>query len=430
MANRSDPLINSVSGSDPQNCLEYITRQRIYDSRYWKEVCFGLTISDVLEKSIQQLQCVGTVPYMTFISLLLKLLQLNAEYDIIYNAFIDQDKFKYTTILGCVYIRLICRPIEIYTSLEPYYNDYRTIRVYDGGIVSGNITKPFTTTTIDQIIHQLLTSTHIFGITLPRLPLRRTLYDSNYLPTIRRPTALADVLSTISIPSNTGNDTENDNDTTGSKNQLYYNQLLERLRQKAFDEKLPSAIVAWEKRQQKQQQQQSLNGTSIIKNKLSRVDTSTSSSSSDIVTQQNQNEIHFNNDENDYKEQYEQSQSSDQQEQQSAPLTSTSTTLDHDPNIINGDDNILKTQIKHKDKKDSSTKKSKKDKRNYDNLFKKKDKNVTTNKKLYENQKQKHSKSNNNTDTSNEEEEEKQQQEQSDEYWNQERSKLGFKPLK
>jgi hypothetical protein len=62
MANASDPLANSLSGSDPQNLLEYITRQKIYDSRYWKEECFGLTVADVLEKAAKQLPCIGGLP--------------------------------------------------------------------------------------------------------------------------------------------------------------------------------------------------------------------------------------------------------------------------------------------------------------------------------------------------------------------------------
>ena len=51
MANRTDPLAAQLSGQDPQNLIEYITRQKIYDSRYWKETCFGLSVVDVLEKA-------------------------------------------------------------------------------------------------------------------------------------------------------------------------------------------------------------------------------------------------------------------------------------------------------------------------------------------------------------------------------------------
>ena len=49
MANVTDPLARTVHGKDPQNLIEYITRQKIYDSIYWKEECFGLSATDVHE---------------------------------------------------------------------------------------------------------------------------------------------------------------------------------------------------------------------------------------------------------------------------------------------------------------------------------------------------------------------------------------------
>lgn len=35
---------------------------------------------------------------------------------------------RYVTILGAVYLRLVGKPLEIYTLLEPLYSDYRKIR--------------------------------------------------------------------------------------------------------------------------------------------------------------------------------------------------------------------------------------------------------------------------------------------------------------
>ena len=43
MANRTDPLAAQVHGTNPQNLIERILRERIYANRYWKEHCFGLT---------------------------------------------------------------------------------------------------------------------------------------------------------------------------------------------------------------------------------------------------------------------------------------------------------------------------------------------------------------------------------------------------
>jgi len=86
MANVTDPLVNQLSGSDPQNLLEYITRQKIYDSRFWKEECFGLTVADVLEKCTH-IKTIGTLP-CHYLALTLKLLQLHPEHELIRSAFV------------------------------------------------------------------------------------------------------------------------------------------------------------------------------------------------------------------------------------------------------------------------------------------------------------------------------------------------------
>lgn len=166
MANVTDPLISQLHGSDPQNCIEYITRQKIYDSRYWKEYCFGNSVLDVLEKSTgstttgnrtgaskRHLQCIGGLP-CHFLALLLKLLQLHPEHTIIQKAFIEQTTFKYTRVLGCLYVRLTSRPVDIYTSFEPLLNDYRKIRVW-----TGPIQRRWEITTVDQFVYELLSHT-------------------------------------------------------------------------------------------------------------------------------------------------------------------------------------------------------------------------------------------------------------------------------
>lgn len=43
MANRTVKDANSIHGTNPQYLVEKITRTRIYESKYWKEECFGLT---------------------------------------------------------------------------------------------------------------------------------------------------------------------------------------------------------------------------------------------------------------------------------------------------------------------------------------------------------------------------------------------------
>jgi pre-mRNA-splicing factor 38A len=216
MANRTDPLISSVSGSDPQNLLEYITRQKIYDSRFWKEECFGLTVADVLEKSTS-LQCIGALP-AHFLALCLKLLQLHPETELVTETFVDQEDFKYTRVLGCLYLRLTGRPTEIYERLEPLYRDRRKLRVW---------TPPcWGLKHVDDFIHECLTEPRILNLSLPRLPSRRSLQEAGYLEEGPRPTALKDVL-------------------------MEYGGPIAYLKHKALVENNPLAMELWERRRAK-----------------------------------------------------------------------------------------------------------------------------------------------------------------------------------
>ncbi|PVU96234.1 hypothetical protein BB559_002466 [Furculomyces boomerangus] len=48
----------SIRGTDPQNLFEKIVRTRIHDSLYWKEHCFGLNASGIIDKAIE-INCIG-----------------------------------------------------------------------------------------------------------------------------------------------------------------------------------------------------------------------------------------------------------------------------------------------------------------------------------------------------------------------------------
>jgi pre-mRNA-splicing factor 38A len=176
MANVTDPLAAAVHGTDPQNLMEYITRQKIYDCRYWKEECFGLTAADILEKATQ-LTCIGGTyggnsQPTKFVCLILKLLQISPPTELI-DAFLDATEFKYVRALGAFYKRLTGRPADIYTSLEPLYTEYCKLCYRD-------VTE-WKLWTMDQLIHQLLHNNRVCGIALPRLPSRRHLLDEGYL---------------------------------------------------------------------------------------------------------------------------------------------------------------------------------------------------------------------------------------------------------
>ena len=48
------PLLPAASAHPwLQNLVEYISRQRIYDSLYWKQECFGLSAERLVDKAVE-----------------------------------------------------------------------------------------------------------------------------------------------------------------------------------------------------------------------------------------------------------------------------------------------------------------------------------------------------------------------------------------
>ena len=161
MANVTDPLAAALHGTDPQNLMEYIVRQKIYDSRYWKEECFGLTAVTVLEKA-SSLSNIGASfggnrQPTKFLCLVLKLLQIQPDEELV-DEFIAQEDFKYVRALGAFYKRLTGRPADIYTALEPLYNDYRKLRYRD--------IDEWKLVHMDEFVHSLFTQDRVCGIAL------------------------------------------------------------------------------------------------------------------------------------------------------------------------------------------------------------------------------------------------------------------------
>jgi len=181
MANVTDPLARSVHGKDPQNLIEYITRQKIYDSIYWKEECFGLSASDVVKKAVELKALGGSYGANNkptrFLCLALKLLQIQPEEGIVEEFLLNED-FKYVRALGAFYLRLTGRPAEIYEQIEPLYHDFRKLRFRT--MTGWKITH------VDEFADELLTSDRICGIALPHLPKRDVLVSAGYLDGPRR----------------------------------------------------------------------------------------------------------------------------------------------------------------------------------------------------------------------------------------------------
>jgi pre-mRNA-splicing factor 38A len=177
MANTTDKFAASVHQTNPQNLIEYIMRQKIYDSLYWKQNCFGLSAEDVVDKGVE-IRFLGGMfgepqKPTDFICLVLKLLQIQPEKEIILE-YIRNDEFKYLRLLGAFYMRLVGRAVEVYQYLEPLLNDYRRVRVRrpDGS---------FALSHIDEIIDEMLRQDHLFNIAMPRLPQRKVLEETGQL---------------------------------------------------------------------------------------------------------------------------------------------------------------------------------------------------------------------------------------------------------
>ncbi|KAG7671611.1 putative Pre-mRNA-splicing factor 38A [Nannochloris sp. 'desiccata'] len=171
MANRTDKEAASVHGTNPQNLVEYILRQKIYDSLYWKQDCFGLSAERIVDKAID-LRFIGGMfgepqKPTEFICLILKMLQIQPDKEIVLE-FIKNDDFKYLRLLGAFYLRLVGKAVDVFNYLEPLLNDYRRVRVRDP---SGT----FALSHIDELIDQMLRGDYLFHIALPRLPARHSL---------------------------------------------------------------------------------------------------------------------------------------------------------------------------------------------------------------------------------------------------------------
>lgn len=177
MANRTDKEAYSIHGTNPQNLVEYISRQKIYDSLYWKQDCFGLSAERLVDKAVELKEVGGMFGEpqkpSNFICLILKMLQIQPTKDIIVE-FIKNDDFKYLRLLGAFYMRLVGRPLDVYQYLEPLYNDYRKVRVR-------TLLGKQELSHVDELIDAMLQQDRLFTISLPRLPSRLMLENSGQL---------------------------------------------------------------------------------------------------------------------------------------------------------------------------------------------------------------------------------------------------------
>mmetsp|Transcript_15167 Transcript_15167/g.40691 ORF Transcript_15167/g.40691 Transcript_15167/m.40691 type:complete len:341 (-) Transcript_15167:285-1307(-) len=179
MANRTDPLAQTVHGTNPQYLVEKIVRTKIYNHGFWKEHCFGLTAETLIDRAVKLEYVGGTyggarVP-TEFLMLTLKMLQIQPEREIILELIVQEDH-KYVRALGAFYLRLTGSGPDIYNFLEPLYNDYRKLRTREA---SGS----FKIVHMDEFVETLLDEKDSYAcdIALPALPKRTNLVASGGL---------------------------------------------------------------------------------------------------------------------------------------------------------------------------------------------------------------------------------------------------------
>lgn len=176
MANRTAKHAVNIHGTDPQNLIEKIIRERIYDCNYWKEECFALNEESLLEKAAGLNFVGGTFGNqkpVPFLCLVLKMLQIQPEKQVVL-ALLHNEDFKYVRVLAAFYFRLTGSSLEIYKELEPLLVDKRKIRMK---MNDGSYSLSF----VDELIDRLLREDRVFDIILPRLTKRIVFEESNEL---------------------------------------------------------------------------------------------------------------------------------------------------------------------------------------------------------------------------------------------------------
>lgn len=171
----SGPL---VRGQNPATLIEEATRNRITNSLYWKESCFGLNAATLLDRAVELTYIGGTygvgMKPTPFLCLAFKLLTLVPDQEII-REYLDYagEEFKYVRALGAFYTRLTGEPDEIYKTLEPLLLDSRKLR--------RRRKEEYTLTYMDEFVDELLTKPRSCATSLWALPSRQTLEDLDKL---------------------------------------------------------------------------------------------------------------------------------------------------------------------------------------------------------------------------------------------------------
>ncbi|KAJ5851554.1 uncharacterized protein N7529_010939 [Penicillium soppii] len=206
------PLIRGVN---PATLFEKAVRDRITDSYYWKEQCFGLNAATLCDRAVELTSIGGTYGVSEkptpFLCLAFKLLQLGPDRDVVlellnytdpgsgeeaedpeHNVVKNRGDFKYLRALAAFYVRLTFDAVDVYKTLEPLLLDYRKLK--------RRVRDTFTLTYVDQFVDDLLTKDRVCGTSLWKLPPRSQLEDLDMLD--ERISPLADELEELDRENN------------------------------------------------------------------------------------------------------------------------------------------------------------------------------------------------------------------------------------
>jgi len=171
-------MAEQVHGVNPVMLLDQILRSKVFNCQYYKAHCFALDAESIVDRAVDITHVGGTYGGMQkptpFLCLTLKLLQIQPEREVVLE-YLRQEEFKYLTALGALYVRLTCPAKDVYTLLEPLYNDFRKLR-YRKSDGSTEITH------MDEFADDLLRSEVACSTVLPLLPRRQTLEETQSLP--------------------------------------------------------------------------------------------------------------------------------------------------------------------------------------------------------------------------------------------------------
>lgn len=167
------------NGLNPANVMEKAVRERIVDSYFFKEQCFGVNEADIVNRVADHVYFVGGTygsaqKPTPFLCLAFKLLQL-APGDDVLREYLGHggERFKYLRALACFYIRLTRRAKDVYLFLEPYLEDRRKLRRKGRNGTS--------LTFVDEFVDDLLTKDRVCGTSLWKMPSRDLLEDLDEL---------------------------------------------------------------------------------------------------------------------------------------------------------------------------------------------------------------------------------------------------------